>query len=149
VSVSASQPRITFDAREATERMLDERNRRRSLQRASGLVVAGAGIAGLAGAGIIYALNQGDYADWRDDGRALAERMSAEPSAVSAAEWNGLLERENALRNRDAAALGLAVLGGTLTLTGAALWLTAPPPAVSGITLRVGERSWVGYSGRF
>jgi hypothetical protein len=149
ISVSQSQPRIALDAHEATTQMVDERSERRSLQRLSGLVVAGAGIASLAGAGVVYALNQAEYAAWRDDGRALAARMSAEPSAVSPAEWNGLLERENALRNRDAAALGLAVLGGALTLTGAALWLTAPSPAKSGITLQVGERAWVGYSGRF
>jgi hypothetical protein len=149
IRVTPSQTSITLGAHEATARLVDERDRRRSGQRIAGLVVAGAGLASLAGAGIVYALNQGEYSDWRDDGRTLASRMRAEPSSVSPADWNGLLERENTLRNRDAAAIGLAVLGGALSVTGAALFLTAPAPASSGITLRVGDRAELSVSGRF
>ncbi len=149
VSLSASQPKLELDVREATDILVDERNQRRSWQRVSALVVGGVGLASLAGAGVIYAVNQSEYETWRDDGQRLAERMNARSPDVSAGEWNQLLERENALRNRDAAALGLAVLGGALTVTGAALWLTAPAPAETGVTLQVGERAWLGYSGRF
>ena len=111
--------------------------------------MGGVGVASLAGSGIVYAVNQGEYDTWRDEGRKLAERMNSDPASVSPGEWNQLLERENTLRNRDATALGLAVLGGALTITGAALWFTAPKPAESGVTLRVGDRTWLGYSGRF
>lgn len=149
ISLGGAERSFALGAREATDHLIDERARRRTLHRVSALIVGGVGVASLAGSGIVYAVNQGEYDSWRDEGRKLAERMNSDPASVSPGGWNQLLERENTLRNRDATALGLAVLGGALTITGAALWFTAPKPAESGVTLRVGDRTWLGYSGRF
>jgi hypothetical protein len=143
-----SRGNLALDAREPADAMVAERSSRRRLQLTLALAVSATGIASLGGAAALYLVNQGAYDDWRDDGSTLAKRMSAgEP--VAAGDWNQLLERENALRNRDAAALGLTVLGGALLTTGAALWLTAPAPATHGVTLRVGKTSWLGYSTPF
>lgn len=139
---------VVVDAREPDDAMVAERGSRRKLQLTLALATSAAGVVSLGSAAAIYLINQGEYDDWRHQGNVLAQRMSAgEP--VAAGDWNQLLERENALRNRDAAALGLTVLGGALLTSGAVLWLTAPRLATSGVTLRVGKTSWVGYSTPF
>ena len=139
---------ITVDAREPGDAMVAERSSRRKLHLTLAIATSAAAVVSLGSAAALYFVNQGAYDDWRDDGSALAKRM-ARNEPVAAGDWNGLLERENALRNRDAAALGLTVLGGALLTTGAALWLTAPHPATRGVTLRVGRTSWLGYSAPF
>jgi hypothetical protein len=139
---------ISVDAREPGAVMAAERSSRRKLHLTLAIVTSAAGVVSLGSAAALYLVNQGAYEQWREDGSALARRMAAnEP--VAAGDWNRLLERENSLRNRDAASLGLTVLGGALLTTGAALWLTAPRPATSGVTLRVGKTSWLGYSTPF
>jgi hypothetical protein len=139
---------LALDAREPADALVAERSSRRRLQLTLAIAASAAGAVSLGGAAALYLVNQGAYDEWRDDGTTLAKRMSAgEP--VASGDWNQLLERENALRNRDAAALGLTVLGGALLTTGAALWLTAPAPATQGVTLRVGKTSWLGYSTPF
>jgi hypothetical protein len=139
---------VAVDAREPSDAMVAERSSRRKLQLTLALAASAAGVVSLGSAAALYFVNQGAYDDWRDDGNTLAKRMAAD-EPVAAGDWNRLLERENALRNRDAAALGLTVLGGALLTTGAALWLTAPHPATRGVTLRVGKTSWLGYSTPF
>jgi hypothetical protein len=140
---------LLVDIREPSAALLAERNSRRELQLTLAIVTAATGVVSLGAAGVIYALNQGAYSEWRDDGRSLANRMATTPDQVSAGDWNQLFERENALRNRDAAALGLTVFGGLLLTSGAVLWLSTPSPATSAVTLRVGKSSWVGYSTPF
>ncbi len=139
---------VVVDAREPDAAMVAERSSRRKLQLTLAIATSAAGVVSLGSAAAVYLINQNEYDDWRQEGSALAQRMTAgEP--VGAGDWNQLLERENALRNRDAAALGLTVVGGALLTSGALLWLTAPRLATSGVTLRVGKTSWVGYSTPF
>jgi hypothetical protein len=149
IQIGTERSKLLVDAREPGGAMVAERSSRRKLQLTLAIVSTAAGVVSLGAAGALYAVNQDAYSEWRDDGSELASRMSSAPSDVSAGDWNRLLERENALRNRDAAALGLTVFGGLLVSSGAVLWLTAPRPATSGVTLRVGRSSWVGYSAPF
>jgi tetratricopeptide (TPR) repeat protein len=149
IEIGPQRGKLSVDAREPGAAMVAERSSRRRLQLTLAIVTSAAGVVSLGAAGALYAVNQSAYAEWRDDGGELATRMSSSPSSVSAGDWNRLLERENALRNRDAAALGLTVFGGLLISSGAVLWLTAPHPATSGVTLRIGKSSWVGYSAPF
>ena len=149
VEITAKRGLLSVDAREPGDAMVAERGSRRKLQLTLAIATSAAGVVSLGAAGVLYAVNQNAYGDWRTDGTSLADRMAQSPDQVSAGDWNDLLERENTLRNRDAAALGLAVFGGVLVTTGAVLWLTTPKPATSGVTLRVGKTSWVGYSTPF
>jgi tetratricopeptide (TPR) repeat protein len=149
IEIGQAPRTFLVDAREPGATMAAERNSRRKLQLTLAVVTAATGAVSLGAAGAIYAFNQSAYSEWRDDGRLLASRMTTAPDQVSAGDWNRLLERENALRNRDAAALGLTVFGGIMLTSGAVLWLSAPRPATSAVTLRVGKVSWVGYSGDF
>lgn len=144
------QPRkLLVDARTPAAALAAERGSRRKLQLTLALITSAAGVVSLGAAGALYAVNQSAYSEWRDDGRALALRMSSPSNDVTAGDWDRLLERENALRNRDAAALGLTVFGGLLVSGGAVLWLTAPAAATSSVTLRIGKSSWVGYTTPF
>ena len=149
IEIGAKPGKLSVDAREPGSAMVAERSSRRKLQLTLAIVTSAAGVVSLGAAGALYAVNQNAYSTWRSDGSELASRMAGSPSEVSAGDWNDLLERENALRNRDAAALGLTVLGGLLVTSGAVLWFTAPRPATSGVTLRIGKTSWVGYSAPF
>jgi hypothetical protein len=129
--------------------LLGDQAERRRLHRISAVVSAGIGVSGLVVAGVLYAINQRAYDDWKDEGTKLAERMSTVTNQVSAGEWNALIERENTLRARDQVALGSAVAGGAFFAAGAVLWLTAPNSPTRGVTIQVGRAPWVGYSGRF
>jgi hypothetical protein len=149
IEIGPQRGKLSVDAREPDSAMIAERSSRRKLQLTFAIATSAAGVVSLGSAAALYAVNQSAYSEWRDDGSELATRMGSAPNDVSAGDWNRLLERENTLRNRDAAALGLAVFGGVLISTGAVLWLTAPRPATSGVTLRIGKSSWVGYSTPF
>lgn len=149
IQIDRERRKLSVDAREPDTVLVAERSSRRKLQLTLALVTSAAGVVSLGAAGALYAANQSEYGQWRDDGRELASRMSSASSDVSAGDWNRLFERENALRNRDAAALGLTVFGGLLISSGAVLWLTAPRPATSSVTLRIGKSSWLGYSTPF
>jgi hypothetical protein len=149
IEIGRAPRTFLVDVREPGAAMAAERDSRRKLQLTLAVVTAATGAVSLGAAGAIYAVNQSAYGEWRDDGRTLASRMATAPDQVSAADWNRLLERENTLRNRDAAALGITVFGGLLLASGAVLWLSAPSPATSAVTLRVGKVSWVGYSAPF
>lgn len=149
IEIGPRRGELSVDAREPGAAMVTERSSRRKLQLTLAIVTSAAGVVSLGAAGALYAVNQNAYDEWRDDGSDLASRMSSAPGDVSAGDWNRLLERENTLRNRDAAALGLTVFGGLLISTGAVLWLTAPHPATSGVTLRIGKAPWLGYSAPF
>ncbi len=149
IEVGPGRGSVFVDARESVAAMVEERRSRRRLQLTLAIAASAASVVSLGTASVLYAVNQDKYRDWRDDGARLAARMASAPGSVTAGEWNELLERENALRNRDAAALGLAVAGGGLLATGAVLWLTAPRPATAGVTLRIGRSTWLGYAGVF
>jgi hypothetical protein len=149
IEIGATHGNVALAAREAGETLVDERSAQRRLQLTLAIATSAAGVVSLGAAGVIYAINQPQYREWRQQGSQLASDMANNPGEVSAADWNALLEDENALRNRDAAALGLTVLGGALLATGAVLWLTAPQPATSGVTVRIGKTSFVGYSAPF
>lgn len=146
IEIARGRRTLSVDAREPGWAMAAERSSRRKLQLTLAVVTAATGVVSLGAAGALYAVNQSAYGEWRDDGSELANRMASAPDQVSAGDWNRLFERENALRNRDAAALGLTVFGGLMLSSGAVLWLSAPRPATSAITLRVGKSSSVGYS---
>jgi hypothetical protein len=149
IEIGRASRTVLVDAREPSATLAAERNSRRKLQLTLAVVTAATGAVSLGVAGAIYAFNQNAYGEWRDDGRALASRMTTAPDQVSPGDWNRLLERENVLRNRDAAALGLTVFGGLMLTSGAVLWLSAPSPATNAVTLRIGKVSWVGYSAPF
>jgi hypothetical protein len=149
IVVGRARRTLSIDAREPGWAMAAERSSRRKLQLTLAIVTSAAGVVSLGSAGVLYAVNQSAYGEWRDDGSELASRMASAPDQVSAGDWNRLLERENALRNRDAAALGLTVFGGLLLTSGAVLWLSAPRPATSGIQLRIGQTSSLAYSAPF
>lgn len=141
--------RISVTANAAPDSLSDERAKRRRWHLYSALASAGAGAAGLGIAGVMYTINRNAYADWRADGTKLAQRATAMPGSVSVSEWDGLLRRENTLRNRDSVALGSALVGSAFLLAGAALWWTAPTEPTQRIHLQIGKTPWVGYSGSF
>ncbi len=118
-----------------------ERDQRRNAHHTAALVTGVVGAASLVGGGILFWVNQADYAEWRDDSRTLGTRLNQDPDSVSTAELDSLLERENSLRNRDAVALGLAIAGTALGLSSVALWLSAPDPdAPVQISARLGQQ---------
>jgi hypothetical protein len=71
-----------------------------------------------------------------------------DPSSANLHELDALLTEENAIRNRDAVAIGLGVTAGTLAFTALGLYLTAGSSAP---TLSVTPRgdATVGYRGSF
>ncbi|HEX2873657.1 MAG TPA: PEGA domain-containing protein [Polyangiaceae bacterium] len=129
-------------------RLREAQQRRISVQRTSALLVGGVGLASLATAGILFASNQRGYADWRRDSQRFADDLGASGMATPA-ELDRLLERENTLRNRDAWALGLAVIGGAMSVGSAVLWLSSPQTEESGLSLQLLPAPRLGYSGRF
>ena len=149
IQIGPGPRKLSVGTREPAAALAAERRSRRELQLKLALVTSAAGVVSLGAAGALYAVNQSAYSEWRDDGRDLASRMSSPSSDVSAGDWNRLLERENALRNRDAAAFGLTIFGGLLVSSGVALWLTAPRSDLGSVTLRIGKSSWLGYSTPF
>lgn len=149
VVIGPSARRIELSAREASASLQGERERRRNIQRTSAVVVGAAGAVSLGASAVLYGVNQAGYRGWREDSAALASRMRADPSSVSVREWDELFDRSNGLRNRDALALGGAVLGGALVSAAAVLWLTAPRAPDLGVTLHVGRTTTVGYAGAF
>lgn len=132
----------------AREDLLAERRRRASLQRVSAIVVGGIGVASLATAGILYASNQSDYADWRRESRAFADHLGPAGSSTRS-DLDRLLQRENTLRNRDAWAIGATVFGGAMCASSALLWLTLPGGEPGALSVRVGPDPWLGYAGTF
>lgn len=141
--------RISITANPTPDSLSNERTKRRRWHVYSALASAGAGAAGLGIAGVLYAMNRDAYASWRADGTALAQRANAMPQSVGIADWDDLFRRENTLRNRDSVALGSALLGSALLLTGAALWWTAPTEPTQNVHLKIGKAPWVGYSRSF
>jgi Tetratricopeptide repeat len=139
----------TLIADEGSPRLQQERATRRRWHLYSAAATVGVGVVGLGVASVLYAINRDAYATWRRDGAELATRASAAPGNVDVSEWNGLLERENALRNRDSVVLGSALLGGAFLAAGAALWWTAPAQPARRIEVRIGKVSWIGYAARF
>jgi hypothetical protein len=113
-------------ARRLAVQVHQERARQQRVHHTAALVTGIAGAVSLVGGGVVFWINQRDYAEWHEDSRALGTRLQQDPGSVSAAELDELLQRENSLRNRDALSLGLAVAGAALGISSAALWLTAP-----------------------
>lgn len=130
---------------EAVLRSIEERQRRSSLQRTTAILLGGVGLTGLTLGGVLYVSNQARWEDWQRDSR---RRLSAS-SAAPARELEEVLAQENTLRNRDAWALALAVAGGVMGASSAALWLALPDAQTGSVDIRWGEHAWVGYSGTF
>ncbi|MDF3067332.1 MAG: hypothetical protein K0R38_2933 [Polyangiaceae bacterium] len=149
IEIGDSPRRRIITAKATTDSLSNERTKRRRWHLYSALASAGAGAAGLGMAGVLYAMNRDAYASWRADGTELAQRANAMPHSVGISDWDDLLRRENALRNRDSVALGSALLGSALLLTGAALWWTAPTEPTQNVHLKIGKAPWVGYSRSF
>ena len=141
--------RVSLAANATPDSLSSERAKRRRLHLYSALASAGVGAAGLSIAGVLYAINRDAYASWRDEGTELARRATEVPGSVGVSDWDGLLKRENTLRNRDSVALGSALLGSALLLTGAALWWSAPSEPTQRVHLQIGKAPWVGYSRSF
>lgn len=125
-----------------------ERRQRIRIQRSAAIATAGLGIWSLALATIVYARNQRQYQDWNRRAQRFAARLNSE-EAPTRGELDQLLAQENSLRNRDAWALGLGVLGGALSVTSAALWLSAPGAEPARLSFQVGPNNWLGYSSAF
>ena len=97
---------------------------------------------------MIFAKNEADYDDWNRRSQSFAARLDT-LGPPAARELDQVLARENELRNRDAWALGLGVLGGLLSATSAALWLSLPKAEPPRVSLQFGPNPWLGYSSSF
>lgn len=135
-------------ARRELAQLHDERAKRRRIQLISALVSGGLGAASLTAAAVLYATNQPRYEDWRQDAQEFASRLESS-SPPTAREFDNLLDRQNELRNRDAATLGLAVFGGVMVAGAAALWLTLPSKEPARLNLSLGPTPWLSYSQAF
>jgi tetratricopeptide (TPR) repeat protein len=93
----------------------------------AGYAALTAGVAMLLGAGGSYAWNHGRHQRWQQEDGTLASTATqlAPADAVSRQERNDRLLRS--IARTDRLTLGMAVVGGTLTLSGASLLLTAAP----------------------
>lgn len=136
----------------ATQRALlslrTEREQRRRSQTVASLATGGLGVASLVVAGVIFARNQAAYDDWNQRSQNFAARLGT-ATAPTRQELDQLLARENTLRNRDAWALGLGVLGGVLSAASAALWLSLPGDDEQRVSIQLGPNRWLGYSTNF
>lgn len=116
-------------------------DRERAAERATNLrhnvayVLGGAGlVAGAAGA-ILYLSNDSAHTRWKRDNQAFVTRLNSDPISVTSAEYDALIERENAIRDRDMIAANLAIVGGAALVSALVLrlWPSAdkPEPLVS------------------
>jgi PEGA domain-containing protein len=133
--------------REASALTREREQRIRNQKLAAYLVGAGAVLTGGATA-VLAVLNASRYDDWRSKSNAFSKQFQRAPASTTSSQLDQLLTEENAIRNRDAAAIGLGVAGVTLAVTSAALYFTAGKSAPTLTVTPLGAAS-VGYSGAF
>jgi hypothetical protein len=114
--------------RRATDYREQQANRARK-QRLVSYVIGGVGLAVAGSATVLYVTNTQRYAEWRADSRQFVSEYARDPNATTPLGFATLLERENSIRNQDAIALGLGVLGVTLLAAATGLYFTAEAPA--------------------
>jgi hypothetical protein len=109
-------------ARAASQRM--------QAQRDWSYLVGSVGLGAATAGGVLYWVNARRYDDWRAESRVLIADYARDPLSAPPERWNELFADEQAIRDRDAVALGLGVFGGTLLAAAAGLYLTARGPSL-------------------
>lgn len=133
--------------RDASTLTRERQQRSRNQKLASYLVGAGAVLTGGAAA-VIAVTNAPRYDDWRNKSDAFTRQFQQAPESTTSGQLEQLLQEENAIRNRDAAALGLGIAGVTLAATSAVLYFTAGQGAPA-LTVTPKGTAIVGYGAAF
>lgn len=123
-----------------------EAERRHALRIAS-YVTGGLSAVALTLATVLYVDNSARWSSWDERNEALRSRPRASGPELLR-EVDALLEQENALRNRDAAAVGFGAAGGALLAGAAAMFIASRPPAEHWVTTGHGQIG-LGYRGEF
>jgi hypothetical protein len=112
----------------AASTLLRQRAEREKVRRTVGYIAAGTGVAAVLAAGAIFLYNNDVQGDWRAENERLVTRWHDDPASVKPRELDDLLNKENGIRNRDAAAIGLCVFGvmSLAVATASFLWSDAP-----------------------
>jgi hypothetical protein len=107
--------------------LASDAERRRTLRLVS-YVAGGLGVVSAVVAAALYVDNSSRWRAWDQRALALRSRQS-EPSAALLGDVDALLDDENALRNRDAVAVGLGAAGGVLLTGAASLFFASRAPS--------------------
>lgn len=142
VELRAGESRkLEVQPQRSSDWLIAEQARRARARRVVGYVSGGVGLAAIASAGVIYLAGSDDRREWDQQSAELTRRLQQDPNSLSASDLDWLIERENAIRDRDSVALGLGVGGAIALVVGGALvlWSDAPArPVLSGKNRRVG-----------